>query len=218
MDEIVLQAIPRTIIGKQVKAMRREGKLPAIIYGHDINPIPISLDYRDATHLLQGVSYSQLISLEVDGERYNTLLRDRQHHPVSSALLHLDFQAVSLTEKLRTTVHIRLIGEAPAVDTYDGIVVSGQEELEVECLPGDLPSHLEVDLSSLQEIGDALYVRDIVVPPNVELLTDLNELVAVITAQAAIKEEEEEEVEEAEVEPEIIEKGKKVEEGEEEED
>jgi len=215
MDEIVLQANPRTILGKQVKVLRREGRLPAIIYGHHINPIPISLDYRETTHLLQGVSYSQLISVEVDGERYNTLLRDKQHHPVTSALLHLDFQAVSLTERLRTMVRIRLIGSAPAVEYFNGIVVSGQEELEVECLPGDLPSHFEVDLSVLEKIGDAIYVRDIVVPPNVELLSDKNELVVVITAQEALPEEEVVVVEEAGAEPEVIEKGKKEEEVEE---
>jgi large subunit ribosomal protein L25 len=208
----LFKAKARSVIGKQVKALRRGGELPGILYGHQINPIPISLNYRDATRMMFGVSSSQLIEVEVEGERHTALVREKQHDPVTGALLHVDFQVVSLTERLRTMVRIVLTGEAPAVKNFSGIVVTGQEELEVECLPGDLPSHLVVDITRLENIGDGIYVRDIEIPPEVKVLTDLNELVVLITAQAAEPEPEEEEAVVAEVEPEVIEKGKKEEE------
>jgi large subunit ribosomal protein L25 len=215
MEEVVLKAKRREVIGKQVKALRREGWLPAIIYGSGIDPLPISLNYREAHRVLPGISSSRLIVVDVDGERHTSLVRERQRHPVTGNMLHLDFQEVSMTEKLRTMVSLELIGVAPAIDNYGGILVPGQEHIEIECLPGDLPNLIEVDISGLGEIGDALYVRDLVIPSNVEVLTELDELVVVITAPAAepIEEEveEEEEVYGAE-EPEVIERGKREEE------
>jgi large subunit ribosomal protein L25 len=214
-QEFSLKAKNRDVIGKQVKALRREGELPAILYGHHINPMPISLDYRETTRILPEVSSSQLIEMEIGGQRHTVLVREKQHDPVTGTLLHVDFQAVSLTERLRALVRIELSGEAPAVKNFNGIVVTGQEELEVECLPSDLPSHLVVDIRRLEKIGDAIYVRDIEMPAEVEVLTDPGELVVLITAQEAELEEEEVEAEVAEEEPEVIERGKKEEEAEE---
>ncbi|MBN1146648.1 MAG: 50S ribosomal protein L25 [Anaerolineales bacterium] len=209
MEEIVIQAKHRQVIGKQVKALRREGWLPAIIYGHGFDPIPISLNYRESNRILPTVSSSRLVIVDIDGVRHNAVVRERQRHPVTGNMLHVDFQEVSMTEMLRTNVSLELRGEAPAVEEFGGIVVAGQEQIEIECLPGNLPNVIEVDISSLKEIGDALYVRDLPVPPNVEILTDLNELVVVITAPVA----EPEEAEELETEePEVIERGKREEE------
>jgi large subunit ribosomal protein L25 len=218
MEEIVISAKRREVIGKQVKVLRREGWLPAVIYGHDIGSIPISLDYRDASRILSAVSSSRLVVVEIDKARHNALVRERQRHPVTGNILHVDFQEVSMTEKLRTMVSLEIQGEAPAVEEFGGILAAGQEQIEVECLPGDLPNLIGVDISSLKEIGDALFVRDLPVPPNVEILTDLDELVVIISAPAA-EPEEEEEVEELELEmeePEVIERGKAEEEEEEE--
>jgi large subunit ribosomal protein L25 len=183
-----------------------------VIYGSQITPVAISLNYHDASLKLAKISSSQLVDVDVDGASHTVLVRERQRHPVTGNLLHVDFQAVSLTEKLRTNVRMHFFGEAPAVKTYNGILVTSLEELEVECLPGDLPEHLEVDLSSLEQIGDAIYVRDVLLPPKVEVLEELDEIIVVITAPAVEEEEEEEEVEVAEAEPEVIEKGKKEEE------
>jgi len=219
MEEVVVKAKRREVVGKQVKALRRQGWLPAIIYGYGIDPLPISLDFREANRVLPGVSSSRLIVVDVDGKKHTSLVRERQRHPVTGDMIHLDFQEVSMTEKLRTMVSLELIGEAPAIENFGGILVSGQEHIEIECLPGDLPNLIEVDISGLQEIGDSLYVRDLVIPKDVEVLTDRDELVVVITAPAAEPEEEEEEEEEIEgygvEEPEVIEHGKREEEEEE---
>lgn len=210
MEKVVVKAQSRDVIGKQVRALRRGGLLPAVIYGHNIKPIAISLNFHEVSLLLPKVSSSQLVVVDVDGKKHTVLVRERQRHPVTGDLLHVDFQAVSLKEKLRVNVGLHFRGEAPAVKNFGGILVTSMEELEVECLPNDLPNRLDVDLSSLEQIGDAVYVRDVVLPPKVQVLDELDEIVAVITAPAA--EEEAGEEEGAAAEPEVIEKGKKEEE------
>jgi large subunit ribosomal protein L25 len=212
--EIVIQATRRNIKGKQVKALRREGKLPAIIYGkHLVEPIPLLLDMHNSSHSLAKIGSSDLITLDVDGEQYPSLVREKQRDFIYGNLLHVDFQSISMDEKLRTTVRINLIGEPPAVKEFSGILVTGEGELEIECLPADLPSVIQVDVSRLEKIGDVIAVRDIIMPENVTLLSDLDELVAHVTAPMAEEVVEEAPVE-VEAEPEVIEKGK----GEEEEE
>jgi large subunit ribosomal protein L25 len=219
MEEIVLQASHREIVGKQVKLLRKEGKLPAIIYGKGISPIPISFDHRIVSRILATVTTSNLVVVDLGDSQHTTLVRERQRHPVSGNLLHIDFQEVSLTETLRTSVMIELKGESPAVKNFNGVVVTGIETLEVECLPQDLPERIVVDISILAEIGDSIFIRDIPVPPKVEFLTDPDEMLVLITHQAPEEEEEVEEIEEIEEEePDVIERGKKEEEPEGEEE
>lgn len=214
MEEIVLEATRRDIIGKQVRALRRAGRLPAIIYGHNIDAIPISLDFHDATYRLAGVAGSQLITVVVDGsDKHTTLLREKQRHPITGNLMHIDLLAVSMTEKLRAMVRLNLVGEAPAVKNFNAVMVLGQEEVEVESLPGDLPEWIEVDLSSLGEIGDGIYIRDLPVTQGVEILADPEDMIVLMTAPSAAEAEEVEEAEEEMAEePEVIERGKREEE------
>ena len=211
MEEVILQAVTRDVIGKQVRALRRAGQLPAILYGHQIAPLAISLDHREASRILPRVSSSQLIQVEVAGERYPALVREKQRHPVTSSLLHVDFQVVSMTEKLRAMVRIELTGDAPAIKTYNGVLVTGQEEIEVECLPGDLINKITVDLSKLNNIGDSIHVSDLPVPSTIQVLTDADELVVLVTAQAADDKFAAAEAAAA-AEPEVLERGKKEEE------
>lgn len=210
MEDIVFKAQPRTVIGKQVRALRRQGQLPAVIYGRHLEPIAISLDLRDTTRALPRITSSQLITVDVQGTPHTVLVREKQRDPISGALLHVDFLAVSMTEKLRVTVGIEFTGDAPAVKIYNGIIVTSREALEVECLPRDLPNHITVDLSGLTEIGNALYVRDVTVPAGVTVLDNPDELLVAVSApisEAALAAEEG-----GTAEPEIIEKGKKEEE------
>jgi large subunit ribosomal protein L25 len=213
MEEIVIKAEHRKVIGKKVKRLRREGKLPAIIYGRGVESIPVFLEGRMVNQVLPKVTSSSLIVLDVEGERHMALVRERQREPITGDILHVDFLEVSMTEKITTMVNLDLFGEAPAVKEYNGIIVTQQEQLEIECLPIDLIDTISVDISSLEEIGDAIYVRDVPSPPNVEILTSPDELVVVVSPPRAEEEEEEEELEElleeeAE-EPEVIERGKK---------
>ncbi len=210
MEEIVVQATRRNVIGKQVKALRREGKLPAVLYGHGISPVPVLLDLREASRTLNPLGTSVLITIDLDGEQHKALVREKQRDFIRGTLKHIDFQVVSMLEKIRVAVPIVLEGEAPAVKEFSGIVVPNIEEVEVESLPGDLPERLVVNISGLKAIGDSIAVRDISRPANVEILEDPNEIVVVITAPEA--EEVAPVAEAAEGEPEVIEKGKKEEE------
>jgi large subunit ribosomal protein L25 len=159
---------------------------------------------------------SSLVNINLEGKTHSALVREKQRNFITGVLLHVDFQAVSLTEKLRTTVSIEVTGLAPAIADFSGVVVTNVNQVEVECLPQDLPERIIVDVSGLAKIGDAIYVRDLKVSDKVTILENLDETVVIITAQAA-----EEVVEEVVVaatieEPEVIEKGKKEEEEEEE--
>jgi large subunit ribosomal protein L25 len=209
MEQIELKATKREVTGKQVKALRREGKLPAIIYGRHLSPLPILLDLHDASRVLPGITSSQLITVNVDGNKHTVLVREKQRHPVQGKLIHVDFLAVSMTEKLRANVLLEMEGEAPAVKNFGGVVVPVLEEVEVECLPKDLPEKIMVDLSGLVKIGDAIHVKDLVLPQGVEVLTDEEEMVVLVKSPEG---EEVEAVAGEGAEPEVIEKGKKEEE------
>lgn len=220
MEKTVIQAEKRAVVGKQVRALRREGKLPAVIYGYGTEPISIILDAHGASRILARASSSTLIQIELAGKQYPTLVREKQLDFIRNELIHVDFLAVSMTEKITATVGIQLEGTAPAVEEFNAIIVNNLTELEVECLPSDLPEHFVVDISGLAEIGDGVYVRDVPPPANVEILNDPDEIIVVATAMA-VEEVEEEVVAEGEEEleePEIIEKGKKEEEEDEKEE
>ena len=215
MDKIVINATKREVIGKKVGALRREGKLPAVIYGKGIDPTPITLNLREATKTLSTLTSSSIVTLNVDGKEYPALVRDKQRDYLKARFLHVDFMAVSLTEKIRTTITISIEGDAPAVKDYNGVVVSGLGEIEVECLPGDLEERITVDISKLKEIGDSILVKDLDVDKKIDVLTDPEEIIVSITAQAVSSEAEEGEEselfgeEEGMDEPEVIERGKR---------
>ncbi len=210
MDAIVLQATLRQVTGKQVRALRREGILPAVIYGLTEKPLTISLNAHAASKVLPQIGASTLLVVDVAGELHNTLVREKQRHPVTGKIIHVDFKEVSMTEKLRTIVRVELVGISPAVKELSGILQTPVEALEIECLPADLPDLIHVNLSSLKEIGDVIRVGDLVPPERVEFITDADEVIAVVTAP--ISEAELAAAEGIEAEPEIIEKGKKEEE------
>lgn len=208
MEQLVINAEKRSTIGKKVNALRRAGKLPGVIYGHKVEPTPILMDQKEASLALNQATSSSIIYINLEGKEIAALIREKQRNYLRNTYLHIDFQAVSLTEVIRAAVNIELTGVAPAVKDYNGIVVEGITSIEVEALPSDLPERFVLDISTLNAIGDSILVKDIPVSEKVTVLTPLEELVVLITSPAA---EEEAVVEEGE-EPEVIEKGKKEEE------
>jgi len=211
MDEVVIKVYRRTVTGKQVKAIRREGKLPGVIYGHGVEPTPIEMDARETSRILSHMASSALVRLEMEGEQHLALIREKQRNVILGSLQHIDFQAVSEKEKIRVQVAIVLTGESPAVKDLSGILVSGKETLEVECLPQDLPDQILVDISGLKNFGDSILVRDVILPADVQTLTDGGEVIVVVTTPAA-EEELAAPAEVTTIEPEVIERGKKEEE------
>lgn len=213
MEKVVLQATRRTVTGKQVGALRRQGKLPGIMYGHHFDPTPITLDLHTSTLALAGLSSSSLVYIALEGGEHAALIREKQRDFIRGTLKHIDFQVVSLTEKIRADVSIELVGISPAVRDLNGVIVIGLDHLEVVSLPQYLPERYVVDVSSLAKIGDGLYVRDLKVTDEVEIMSDPDEMLVIVTAGTAEEAVEAvEAVAAAGTEPEVIEKGKKEEE------
>jgi large subunit ribosomal protein L25 len=197
--------------------------LPAVIYGHNVKPISISLEGREAGRVLGRLSSSSLITIELDGKEYPSLVREKQLNYIKRSLIHVDFMVVSLSEKIRAKVSVVLTGDSPAVKDFNAMLINGLNELEVEAFPQDLPQSIVVDISILVKIGDGIHVRDIVLSDKVQVLDTPDEMIVLATAPAKEEVEEvvapEEAVVEEGAEPEIIEKGKKEEgEGESEEE
>lgn len=212
MEKTIIEATRRTVIGKKVGALRREGKLPGVIYGHNVEPTPILMDLREASRTLASLSQSHIVTIVLEGAEHATLVREKQKDYILNILKHVDFQVVSLSEKIRTMVTVDIVGTSPAVKNFNGVVVTEISEVEVEALPQNLPERFVVDISKLENIGDAIYIKDLEVPANVDLLKEASEVIVVITGGA---EEITEDEEETAAEPEVIERGKKEEAGDE---
>lgn len=217
-EQIVIEAEKRAVIGKQVKALRRAGKMPAVVYGKHTAPISIMMDAREANRILARVGSSHLLTVKVGkDEEHTVLVRDRQRDFIRGGLIHVDFLAVSMTETLRTAVRLELFGTSPAVTDFGAILVTGVSDVEIECLPKDLPDVIRVDVSGLDKIGSSIQVQHLTIPPNVTLLSNVHEMVVqVISPMGEEVAEVAAEEAVAALEPEVLEKGKK-EEGEEEE-
>ncbi|PKN94946.1 MAG: 50S ribosomal protein L25 [Chloroflexi bacterium HGW-Chloroflexi-6] len=207
MEKVVLKATKRVVIGKQVSALRRQGVLPGVIYGYKVESTAIQMDAHEANLVIPKLTSSSVVTIDLGGKKIPALVRERQKNYIKGHLTHVDFQAISMTEKIRTLVSIHLFGVAPAVKEHSAVIVSNITALEVEALPHDLPERIELDISTLLEIGNAIHVRDIELPKEVEVLTDLDEVVVVAAGTAAGESEADGEA--AEAEPELVEKKKK---------
>jgi len=202
-----LQAAPREVLGKKVKALRRQGVTPANIYGSHVESQSIQVSTEELRHVLKTAGRNDIIYLRLDGDDPRpTFVRDVQQNPVSDAILHVDFLQISLREKVRADVPIHLVGLAPAVDTYQGILMHGLDHVIVEALPTEVPSFIEVEVTSLTEINQALHVSDVPVSEGVTMLTDLEQVIAKVAPPAVEPEPEVAEEEEA-VEGEAVEEG-----------
>jgi len=192
MDDRSLTADKRRTRGNQVKAIRRQGIVPAVLYGSGVEGLAIQVDGKQLETLLSTVGASSLITLKVDDVEHQVLVRDVQRDVIRRDLLHIDFLKVAMDVKIRTSVPVELINDAPAVKEHGGILVTGVTEIEVEALPGDLPDRIVVDLTPLAEIDDSVTVGELDLGEGVRVLTDPEENVAHVIFQA---EEVEEEVE-----------------------
>lgn len=216
-EQIIIEAQKRTVKGKKVGVLRRQGILPGVIYGRigkkDVEPIAIQLDLHSTTQTMRHLTGSSLVTVDIEGEKYPAILREIQRDVIYGTLRHVDFLAVSLTEKLTAAVPIELVGQAPVESLMAAVVVTGISELEIECFPQDLPERIEVDAALLVDIDSAIYVKDLVLSDNVDILTDPEELIAGVT-HVVVEEEVEEEDEFGELldedaQPDVIERGKK---------
>ena len=195
VEQVELTAEKRTVLGKQVKQLRRQGWVPGVMYGHSFDPVSVQFEESSLRGVLSQVGGSQLVRIKVKGRKQPemALVRDVQRDSIRGTLLHVDFYRVKMTERLTAEVPLMIVGESPVVERQEGVMLYGISAVEVECLPGDLVDAIEVDLSDLVELDQVLYVRDLAIPAGIELLTDPDEVIA---RAVLVREEEEEEEEE----------------------
>jgi large subunit ribosomal protein L25 len=176
----------REKMGKAVKYLRRDGMIPANIYGHMEASLAVQLNAADFDTLRRAHKATGIIALRMDGAAPQTaLVRHVQRHPVTGKIQHIDFFRVSLTERIELKVALRFTGEAPAVKSAGGVLLHLLDALEVECMAQDIIDSIEVDVSSLAEIDATIYAKDLQLPANYKLITDAEEPVAKVAATRA---------------------------------
>ena len=188
-----LKVARREVLGKKVRALRRTGVTPGNIYGHNVDSVAVQVPTDDLRHTLKVAGRNEIVYLRLDGDERPTFVRDVQRDPVSDRILHVDFLQISLKDKVRLDVPIHLVGKSPAVDTYGGILTHGIDRVTVEALPAEVPSFVEVDVSLLTEIDQALHISDLTVAEGVTILSDPEVLIAKISPPAVERVEEVEE-------------------------
>jgi len=188
-----LKAHTRNLLGRNaIKQIKGKGLVPGVIYGSNQAPLPLQVENRELSAVLAHASSEHiLVELEiVDGNQSTNklaLIQEVQHHPLKRGLVHVDFHAVSATEKITSSVPIETVGEALGVRTFGGLLEHSLRSLEVQCYPQDLPGVIRIDVTNLN-IGESLHVRDIQLPPGVEAITDAN-LTAVSVVASRVGEE-----------------------------
>ncbi|MGB2599995.1 MAG: 50S ribosomal protein L25 [Candidatus Omnitrophota bacterium] len=220
MEKILLKATVRGSFGKSAsKHLRKEGNVPGVIYRDGKVGVNVQVDENDLWHALHTeAGENAIITMDIsDGEKplqKTVIVKELQTHPLNEKFLHVDFHEISLKEKLKVNVSITVKGESVGVKEDDGVLAQLLWEIEVECLPTEIPEHIDIHVDELR-IGDAIHIKDIVAPAGVALMGDPEQIVVTVSLPKAEEELEEEELAEeeaGEAEPEVIKKGKKEEE------
>jgi len=176
-DRIVIEAEPREVIGKQVAQLRREGWIPGVIYGRKAPQI-VQMEQKALRRALRTVGTTQLASVNVGGQVKTVLVREIQQHATRGDIVHVDFLEVDMAATLTSEAELVTVGEATPETQGLGTVTLMLRQVEIECLPDDLVSEIEVDLSTIKSADDIIHVRDIVAPKGVTILTDPDMIVA----------------------------------------
>ena len=161
MQAIPLTAQKRTVLGRKVKTLRREGLIPAHVFGHKIKTEHVQVKESDFNKVFEKAGETGIIDLALDSEKKPVLVRNVQIHPVTDTPLHIDFYQVNLSEKVKVNVPLEVVGESPAVGKKVGVLLTPITELEIEALPVNLPEKIEVDTSRLENVGDEVKVKDL---------------------------------------------------------
>jgi large subunit ribosomal protein L25 len=215
MANASLAATPRTGTGKgAARALRRDGQVPAVIYGHAREPQPLAVNTRELDRLLGRISAANtVIELALDGRTSRTLIREVQRHPVKRHVMHVDFQELVAGEKVTVTVPIVLVGIPEGVRTDGGVMDQVLRELQIEVDPANMPNHIDVDVTAVT-IGHTLHVSDLVIPAGVTVLDDEGATVMTVAAPKVAEDTPETVEADPSAEPEVI-RGKKADEDEE---
>ena len=182
MEDLKLKATHRMVLGKKARFLRRQGITPTHLYGHNVKSAALQCDTGELQSLLAHAGKTRLVSLEVDGERAKSVfIREIQRDAITRELLHVDFYQVKRTEKIAFDVPIVLVGEAPALKFKGRMLVHGINSLSVECLPANVPPQIDIDITQLEEVEQAINVKDIVLDPEITVHADPEQLVVKIS-------------------------------------
>jgi len=197
--DLTLKAAKRDILGKKTRFLRRQSITPTHLFGHGIESLALQCDTAELQRLITQGGTTRLIDLKIEAEKRprSVFIREIQRDVLNGQLLHVDFYQIKKTEKITADIPIVLLGEAPATRSRENIIYQELTQLGVECLPENLPPQIEIDLSSLEEANQAIYVRDIILDPDIAVTTDTDQLVVKVS-QVAMEKEEVVEVAEAE--------------------
>ena len=192
MKHLTLSVQPRTVLGKQVKHLRADGMVPGVVYGGALDePKSLQMNLRELDRVLVQAGTSTVIDLQIEGSRsLPVLARVVQRHPLRHTVTHVDFLAVRMDRPITVAVPVQLVGESEAVEAKTALLMTLLDTVEVEALPDNLPSHLELDISVLTEAGQNLTAGDIALPANVTLVSDPEAQVVSLAAPSLTLEEE----------------------------
>src|SRR5579859_5578434 len=171
--QVTLNAERRTVLGKQVKHLRREGILPGNIYGHHQESQAVQVNAHELERALKTHGATQLYRMVIapDGKEETVMVRHITRQPATNVIQHIDFFHVKMTEVMRAKVPVRLVGEAPAVKRLDGVLIQSLDYAEVEALPAELPEALELDISDMEELNTSRHASALKIPRKVTLIT-----------------------------------------------
>ncbi len=192
MANAELQVAPRTVLGKKVAALRRDGKTPGNVFGHRLESRAVEADTVALTQLLRGITRNAIINLKVDGEPAprTVVVRGLTRDPLSERLLHIDFYQVSMTETMRADVALVMTGTSDAVTTLGGVLLQMLETVSIEALPADIPPQFEVDVSQITQLEGSIHVKDLGIDTSkLTLHTDPDVVVARVAAPRILAEE-----------------------------
>jgi len=180
MSIISIKANVRELGGRKTDALREQGIVPAVMYGFETEPANIKMDRNEFNKLYDQAGYSSIINLEIDGATHPVLIQDMQRNPLTDFVSHVDFRRIDMSKKVETSIRIELVGESPAVKDLGGTLVQSLEEVDVSSLPLALVREFIVDISVLKTFDDAIHVSDIKVSEGMEILTDMEQTVALV--------------------------------------
>lgn len=183
MEQLKLKAARRTVLGKKNRFLRRQGQTPAHLFGHSIESLALQCDAVTLRKIVERAGTTRLVSLNIEGEKSakNVFVREIQRNVLTRQLVHVDFYQVKKGEKMTMNVPIVLVGESSAMKVKNRLMTHGVTELSIECLPENVPPQIEVDISILEEVEQAIFIKDIAFDPDITVHNDPEQLVAKIS-------------------------------------
>ena len=190
MADFILKAAKRNILGKKTRFLRRQDITPTHLFGHNIKSLTLQCNTTELQHVISQSGTTRLIDIHIEAEKQprSVFIREIQRDEIGGQLLHVDFYQIRKTEKMTADIPIVLIGEAPAAKSKDNMIEHSLTQIGIECLPHKLPPQIEIDLGLLEDSGQAIYVRDITLDPDITITTDPDQIIVKVSHIKVVEE------------------------------